>query len=103
LFVVRGMLLPTAEHDPNPFVAQGAQGRVMRLAGRAEAVITGPRPQGTANRLFREFLDALAQEFGTSPPPMDPMGLAALFGDRGDARQELDFTGQVKTVPIRSE
>ncbi len=75
----------------------------MRLAGRAEAVIAGPRPQGPANRLFREFLDALAQEFRTSPPPMDPMGLAAFFGDWGDARQELYFAGQVKTVPIRSE
>ena len=85
-FVIRFTILPTAKQNPNPFVGQRSQGRVMIIAAAPLLVVVGPRPVRKPNGLIREFVKGLLDEFRTGQAMVDPEGFAAPFGHGSNAR-----------------
>src|SRR5262249_12918944 len=103
LFVVRCAVSPAAKQNPNPFVREGAERRVMVVATGALLVVVGARPVGEPNRLVREFVKGLFHEFGAGQSMMDPHALATAFGDGPNARVRLQLGGGVPTRPVGSK
>ena len=73
---------------------------MMRCAVRSELVVEGASPSGEQNGLSGKLMKALAQELGAGQTPMDPVGFAAAFGDRGNAGQHLNLGGTFEAVAI---
>ena len=91
------------EQNANPFERQHPKRRMMAFAGSLETLIQGFGPVAPFAGMVGKFMEALAQKLGTGPAPMYPALLAALHGDRGNARQLLDLLGGLKPIPIRAE
>ena len=84
-FVVRCAILPTAKQNPDPFVRERSQRRVMIIAAPTLLVVVRPRPLRKANGLIREFVKGLLDEFRTGQAVVDPEGFPAAFGHGSDA------------------
>ena len=100
MFVIRGSVFPTTEHDANPLVGYCPNRRMMGQTLCGELVIEGSGPLGVVNRLSGEFMKALANELGASQTPVDPAGLATAFGDRSNPGKIFDLRGAFETVPV---
>jgi len=84
-------------------VYRDTQGSLARTSFGALLPIIGAGPEGSGNRLGRPFDESLTQECGASQPPVDPVLLAAAFGDWRDARVFLKLRGARVALPLFSE
>ena len=91
------------KQNANPFKGQHANGCLMTFAEPPQPLVQGFGPGAPFAGMSRKFLKALTQEFRTGPTPMHPALFAALFGDRGNARQLVNLLGGLKAIPIRAK
>ena len=63
-FVVLFSVLPASENNSDPFVSESTSGGVVIFAAFAQEIVVSASPSGIANRLIREFVEGLLDEFG---------------------------------------
>ena len=102
-FVIGCAILPTAKQNPDPFVGERSQRRVMIIAAPTLLVVVRSRPLRKANGLIREFVKALLDEFWTGQPMVHPERLATPFGHGRNPRMGLELRRGLPPGPIRPE
>jgi len=102
-FVVGSVVCPAAVEDANPLEGEGAQSGLVAHAAGATAVVEGFRPERARDGLSNPLDEALADEGGAAPAPVDPSLVAAAFGDWGDAGVLLKCGGVWEAFPALAE
>ena len=101
--VVGRPILPAPKENPDPFEGQRAEGGVVAVAPSALLVVVAPGPGREADGLTGVFVKRLLQELRTGEAVMHPAGLAAAYGDRGDAGVGLERTGGLPAGAVGPE
>ena len=65
--------------------------------------IKGPSPGGMADGFAGPLMEALAQEAGSTPAPMDPHSAAAALGDGGNAAEHEQIVGSGIAIALGAE
>src|SRR5262249_25243380 len=92
--VIRFAVLPAAKYDANPFVRHAPDRRMVRLVlVLAEMLVISFGPLRLPDRMKSKLVKGLPQKRRTSPPEVDPTGLAAGLLHRRNATVALHFEG----------
>ena len=102
-FVVGDPVDPTAKENTNPLEGKCTNGGVVRSALCPVALVEGPCPERVWNGAGDPLDESLAEEFGASPTPVDPVGLATALGDWRNAREPLQCSGGSEAVALLTE
>src|SRR5688572_871734 len=102
-FVVAGTGLPAVKQNANPFEGQDTKSGMMAFATAPQPLIQGLSPTAPVAGVSGKLVEGLAQKLRASPAPVHPPLLAALLGDRRNAKQLLRLLGGLKTIPIRAK
>lgn len=98
--VVGGALLPASKEDASPFECKGSEGRLVGRAALPLAPVEFASPIRARNRQCSPLDESLAKKSRRFESPVDPVLLAAAFGDRGHAAVALDLGRIVKTFAV---
>lgn len=91
-FVVWFVVVPAADHDPLPFVREGAGDGVALQSASFELVVVSAGPTGELDAFEGVFVKGLADEVGTGATTHHLVGgQAGAFEHRGDAAEALQF------------
>src|SRR5262245_45854219 len=104
LLLIRFAVLPAAKDDANPFVRQAPDGCLVRFVlVLAEVLVISFGPLRLPDRMKSKLVKGLPQKCWTSPPEVDPTGLAAGLLHGRDATVALHFQGTVVALAMRPQ
>src|SRR5215472_5621255 len=104
LLVIRFVVLPAGKDDANPFVREAPDRCLMCLVlVLAEVLVISFGPLRLSDRMKSKLVEGLPQKRGTSPPEVDPTGLAAGLLHGRDATVALHFEGTVVALAMRPQ
>ena len=104
LLLIRFAVLPAAKDDANPFVRQAPDGCLVRFVlVLAEVLVISFGPLRLPDRMKSKLVKGLPQKRWTSPPKVDPTGLATGLLDGRDATVALHFEGTVVALAMRPQ
>ena len=95
--------MPHSPHNTLPLVGELSDGLLVRNVVLSVLIVKITSPRAEADGAVGEFVPALAQEFGTTPTDVNPLGFSALFGNRSDACKAANLDGTGEAAPVGPE
>ena len=101
--IVGDRVLPATKGDPDPLEGERTDGGVVVVPAAALLLIVGAGPVTEADGVSRPFVKRLAEKARTGPANVNPLGLAAAFGNGSNPAERLQIGGALIALSLRSE
>ena len=87
--IVGDRVLPATKGDPDPLEGERTDGGVVVFSAAALLLIVGAGPVTEADGVSRPFVKCLAKKARTGPANVNPLGLAAAYGNGSNPAERL--------------